>query len=204
MIVNSPQEVFNLTDVIRDYIRYVETGGSVETFGGEMVEDPKRAELIDAPIVFFSPTEEIIARRGLWRHLGIIYRGIKKSAKTANTSAIPRVTHDIVTTVDDYRVDAQRSIGRLKRAHDYDEDIWLPQTAYENPGISQELAYFMLALKTKCPIDLAEQLDLNRRAQSYRQWFWKAEIGSLALDLERGRAHPGLIKLAEAIEGQPY
>ena len=199
MVVQTSQEIHNSSDVFRGYISFVEAGGSVETFGAEMVTDPLRPRLETPPVVCFSHDEEVIARRGLWNHLGIVYRGIKKRTKTANSPAIAKVINKTLVLADNFRMDAQQSIATLNRAYDYDEGIWLPETAWQDPQIAYEVALVMRALRAKCPVNAVDQLDLARRMEAHRKWVWKWEIASLALDVERQRAHPGLIKLAEAI-----
>ncbi|MEK7095811.1 MAG: hypothetical protein AAB896_00760 [Patescibacteria group bacterium] len=199
MVVQTSQEIHNSSDVIRGYISFVEAGGGVETFEKEMVTDPLRPQLEAAPIICFTHDEEVIARRGLWNHLGIIYRGIKNKTRTASSRAIAEAINKPLVLADDFRMDAQQSIITLNRAYDYDEGIWLSETARQDNQIAYEVALVMRALRTKCPVDAVDQLDLARRIEARRKWVWKREIASLALDIEKRRAHPALIKLAEAI-----
>src|SRR5665647_855679 len=103
MIIEAPREIHSSDDVLQGYIEYVEAGGSVEKFGREMTLDPERPELETPSVITFREDEEKIAQRGLWRHLGIIYLGIKKRAKTPNSSAIPRVTMEILHFADELR-----------------------------------------------------------------------------------------------------
>lgn len=193
----TPAEIFGPEGVIASYLKFVEAGGSVDTFGEALI-DPKRKELNDPLVICYSAREQLIAQRGLWRHLGIAYRGIQKRTKRPDR-AISDTTENIFYTADDYRRDSRWSIDELNRAFDYDEGIWLPAKAYEDPTVAEELARSMLVIVRKCPIETSDQLDFARRAHAHRARFWRDELESLAINVREQRAHPALIKWAESI-----
>ena len=197
MVIEVPREIHSSDDVLRGYIQYVNAGGGIEEFGREMIIDPERPETDSPSVITFGVDEERIAQRGLWRHLGVIYRGIQKRAP--NSSAIAKVTMDTLHLADELRDDANQSVGILNRAFDYDQEVWLPEKARRDPDISQVFAQTMLNVRKECPVDQSAQLDFARRSHIFRNHFLRNEITSLALDLPRNRAHPALVKLAEAV-----
>lgn len=170
------------------------------------------------PIVVFSPSESVIAKRGLWTHLKVVERGIQKRIdEDENPRVIPHAVCDTIYQLDGYASAAVTSIEHmthllapqgerpvnnhtqtlreLARAdiawrHSTKPDGWKPPANIEKFELEVKERFIAM-----CGLMRSDQEDRALAATAYHQnriRFWRRE-------LEYAKFNPAVHKLILAI-----
>jgi len=111
------------------------------------VLDNNREDLDRPYIVTYSFKEWTIARRGLWKHIGLTYKGTIKRAKKESV-ALRAVAKTLVQDVDSYLLDSWVATGELANVHDRSTQLPDASKIRQDPGALRLLARFVMAYES--------------------------------------------------------
>lgn len=191
-------------------------GAHQKILGTEPIKSDSKRKLIETsrfrdrpPVLTYEPLEAKIAKRSLWNHIGVTYKGVVK--KASEEKAL-KVVHDLLYQVADYPLRSNNVVESLRdfRSSDLPSGEELERMRSHHAPVI-EIGRFMgaLALREGMPVvadsvhwyykaaslsdfEFPEYLNNTISSHQYRIIFWRNELKSL-------EDHPAVNDLLETI-----
>lgn len=170
-------------------------------------EIPAEAGSVEVTIVPLCSTESLVAYRGLYQHIGVLYNAVRE--KSSNGRALLSVHEFIGDNIDEFRTRAAnitsainteryhaepRAFGALAMTYlvvgqrFHRTGVWLKGEAKE-----KKLKETFIDIMAKDDLDYLELLEWAKTQSYWNERFWRQELQAV-------RSHPVIAELREAIE----